>query len=238
MSSVFRTLGFILILIAVIAGLYWFAQRRGVVEYSILFDNGKGVLPHDPVRLEGADIGRVEEVEVTDDRRTRVMVSIERRYRPMVHAKSTAIIEEGGPGGRGRFVEIFNIDAASLPISPGAEVDGADSRVDLQMKLTGGKANQWVEALSKQLDDISARLDELKESEELRQLREEVDELTEQMAQWAAGKYEEFRDQWPAIRERLEQHYEKAREIGDESLSKAIEDMLLLFGAPTPTPER
>jgi hypothetical protein len=237
MRSVIQALGVLILLAAVIGGVYWYAQYRQVLEYSILFDESRGILPGDPVRIEKVDIGSVEEVEVVEDRQTRVTVRIDAQYRSLIRSESTATIEEGGRGAAGRYVRVHNLDSNSPPISPGAEVQGSDSWAELQAREAGRSTREWLDNLTSKLDEIELRLDELAESEEAKKVRAELDELSDRMARWAAGKYEEFQEDWPEIRERLREHYEKAREAGNESLSKAIEDMMDMFGVPTPTPE-
>jgi len=237
MGTFLRGIGALILLAAVIGGIYWYAEYRRVLEYSILFDEGRGILPGDPVRIEKVDIGRVEEVEVEEDRKTRVTVRIDSKYRSLVRSASTATIEEGDREVAGRYVRIHNLDAESPPISPGAEVEGADSWAELQARSAGRSTQEWLDTLTSKLDDIETQLNELAESEEAKRVRAELEELSDSMAQWAAGKYDEFREDWPEIRERLRRQYEKARAAGNESLSKAIEDMMNMFGVPTPTPE-
>jgi ABC-type transporter Mla subunit MlaD len=237
MRTLLQAIGVIILLAAVIGGIYWYAQYRQVLEYSILFDESEGILPGDPVRIEKVDIGSVEDVDVVVDRQTRVTVRIDPRYRSLIRSESTATIEEGGRGGARRYVRIHNLDSNSPPISPGAVVQGSDSWAELQAREAGRSTREWLDNLTSKLDDIEAQLDDLAESEEAKKIRAELDELSDAMAQWAAGKYDQFRDDWPEIRKRLRSHYEKARDAGNESLSKAIEDMMNMFGAPTPTPE-
>jgi ABC-type transporter Mla subunit MlaD len=237
MRTFVQAIGLIILLAAVIAGTYWYAQHRQVLQYSILFDESRGILPGDPVRIEKVDIGSVEEVEVVEDRQTRVTVRIESRYRSLVRSESTATIEKGDREVAGRYVRIHNLDSESPPINPGAEIQGSDSWAELQAREAGRSTREWLDSLTSKLDDIEARLDELAESEEAKKVRAELDELSDSMARWAAGKYEEFQEDWPEIRERLREHYEKARAAGNESLSKAIEDMMNMFGVPAPTPE-
>jgi hypothetical protein len=224
----------LLILLAVGIGLYYLIPRP--IRYDIVFDRAGGVRPGDPVRLGEYEIGRVHRVEILEDGRTKVTVSIDRKFQDKVRSNSTALLDRSTGGERGKTVNVHNLDSSSPPISPGSEVEGTDSVMELQLKLAREKSREWFVALSRQLDEIMDKLSQLRGSEDFQQLHQRASALAESMNEWARDHYVEIQEQYPGAMEHLRRAYDRAREIGDESLSEILKKLMEMFATPTPTP--
>lgn len=231
----FRSFVF-LVLLAV--GVIVYLRFPRPLRYSILFNEEVALRPGAPVRLGEYEIGRVSRVEILPDGRRRVTVSIDRRFQDRVRANSTAVLSDGGDSGDEKTVDVHNLDPASPPISPGAEVEGADSWVDLQFRIARRKAEEWFVELSRELGEIVDRLAELRDSGQVEALRQRASVLAESMGEWARQHSSELEAQYPAIREELGKIYARAKAMGDESLSEIVQRIMELFASPpaTPTP--
>lgn len=229
----------VLVFIAVVAASVYFASPRPL-RYSIVFDSAEGVRPGAPLRLGDHEIGRVDRVEILEDGRARVTVSVDSDYRQQVRSNSTAVVAGSGKPGAERAVDVHNLDASSPPISPGAEVEGTGSWVDLQVKLAREKGKEWFLAVSRQLDDIMQKLSDMGDTEDLQQLRQRAAALAESMGDWAHDHYGELREQYPEVQEQMQRIYQRAKDLGEEGLAQILENIVRLLAsspAPTPTPE-
>lgn len=82
-------------------------------KYQVTYDNIDGLTPSNPVRINGLSVGRVKSIEILQDQRNKLLVTLELRKDIRVTQGSKAILADDGLLG-GKVVQ--------LDINPGAPV--------------------------------------------------------------------------------------------------------------------
>lgn len=121
----------VLILVAIVA-----VARGGALQYTIVFDDAKGLQAGDKVQINGVDVGTVKSVRLVSNERVDVVVKIEPEHAPKVRSDSSAFIGNVSlPNVSGqKVVEILNPQGAPAPqMKRDSEIKGVDSLIDLQM---------------------------------------------------------------------------------------------------------
>ena len=117
-------------LFAVMIGVFMVGKRanlfRKKLPYETRFDSAEGVVPGNPVRLNGVTVGSVLEVILTPDpadRTVRVVYDVDRRAAPRLRKGTRASIKTIGLLGD-KYIDL----AGGTAEEPEVEIGGTDSR--------------------------------------------------------------------------------------------------------------
>ena len=113
---------------ALIALLVIWATRDSAHEYKLVFDNAGQMVKGDLVRVGGTPVGEVTAIELTDDGRAELTVSVAEEYAPL-HAGSTALVRwQGLVGTANRFVDISPAPNFKPELEDGATIQGDQTK--------------------------------------------------------------------------------------------------------------
>jgi len=109
---------------ALLALLAIWVTRDDAHEYKLVFDNAGQMVNGDLVRIGGTPVGEVTGIELTDDARAELTVSVADEYAPL-HAGTTATVRwQGLIGTANRFVDISPAPNFKPELDDGATIQG------------------------------------------------------------------------------------------------------------------
>lgn len=98
--------------------------RDGSHQYKLVFENAGQLVKGDLVRIGGTPVGDVDAIELSDDGRAEITVSVDGDYAPL-HRGSTAVIRwQGLVGTANRFVDISPAPNFRPELADGATIEG------------------------------------------------------------------------------------------------------------------
>lgn len=113
---------------ALIALLVIWATRDDSHEYKLVFDNAGQMVNGDLVRIGGTPVGEVTAIELTDNGKAELTVSVAEEYAPL-HAGTTAIVRwQGLVGTANRFVDISPAPNFKAELDDGATIQGDQTK--------------------------------------------------------------------------------------------------------------
>ena len=113
---------------ALIALLVIWATRDDAHEYKLVFDNAGQMVNGDLVRVGGTPVGEVTAIELTDNGKAELTVTVAEEYAPL-HAGSTATVRwQGLVGTANRFVDISPAPNFKPELDDGATIQGDQTR--------------------------------------------------------------------------------------------------------------
>ena len=218
-------------LLACLASLQGCLPGLGALDFTIVFEDAKGLEPGDAVAYKGMRIGLVRAVELTPGRDVRVRVRIDRDFRETVYREARFVIERARvwhPREGARQVTMKDRGESRTPVQGGDVTQGsAGSFRDLWQSIeeAGGAA---LEAAAALVDDVFDSLEGAANSPEAQRLREDLDRVARETENLSREEWEMFRnerlpaleDQARRLRERLEQDgwADEAREFWQDFL--------------------
>jgi phospholipid/cholesterol/gamma-HCH transport system substrate-binding protein len=111
----------------VVAAVALLVGRGGETEYRVVFDNAGQLVKGDVVRIGGTPAGLVEAVELTDDSRAAVRISVRDDFAPL-HVGTTATIRaQGLVGVASRYVDVSPAPNFRRELNDGGEIGGEDT---------------------------------------------------------------------------------------------------------------
>lgn len=136
----------LIVLIAVVAAaglgiVGWkFMKRHEALEFTLLFDDAKTLHPGQFVIYNGVRIGEVTSVELGDDRKVAVAVSIQPEHRAKVYQEAVFVIERPSftdISGE-RQITMKDTSGAHTTIQQGAMINGSNTLWDEMTKRAKG----------------------------------------------------------------------------------------------------
>ena len=118
---------------AVIALLAIWITRDDTHEYKLVFENAGQMVKGDIVRIGGTAVGEVNAIELTDDGRAELTVSVDEEFAPL-HSGTTATIRwQGLVGTANRYVDISPAPNFKAELADGATIqsDKTESIVEI-----------------------------------------------------------------------------------------------------------
>jgi phospholipid/cholesterol/gamma-HCH transport system substrate-binding protein len=93
-------------LVAALGACGYLLGCRGGTEYRVIFPNAGQLVVGDVVRVGGIPAGSVKGVELTDDNRAEVRISLDDRYAPLHEGTTATIRHQGLIGVANRYVDV------------------------------------------------------------------------------------------------------------------------------------
>jgi phospholipid/cholesterol/gamma-HCH transport system substrate-binding protein len=121
------------VVLAVIALLMLWLTRDDAHEYRLVFENAGQLVNGDLVRIGGSPVGEVNAIELTDDGRAEVTVSVEDEFAPL-HRGSTAVIRaQGLVGTANRYIDISPAPNFKPELADGAVIEGDKTKAIVEL---------------------------------------------------------------------------------------------------------
>ena len=228
------------ILLAILGAIIAFAvwQSRGL-DFTLHFEDAKGIRAGDPVVLSGVPIGQVKKVTLVGEDDVRVAVRVDEEHSEKVLTGSTAVITSMSfPNVSGqKVVEIHNpSDPVAEPLADDAEVEGRNGMFDLKaweieqrIGDLGGKLSEQSKVLAKKIEIMAEELKEIPESPEAQEALRKLEEFSKDLEIKGREKFSELSEQWEDwsqdLAPLLEEWKIRGREKAAEVLEKARQKM-------------
>ncbi|MEX1141591.1 MAG: MlaD family protein [Thermoleophilaceae bacterium] len=114
--------------LAVLALAFVWLGRDDTHEYRLVFENAGQMVTGDLVRVGGTPVGEVTAIELTDDGRAEITVSVHDDFAPL-HRGSTAVIRwQGLVGTANRFVDISPAPNFKPELADGAVIEADETK--------------------------------------------------------------------------------------------------------------
>src|SRR4029078_12673287 len=130
-------------------------------QYPLTVDTAGGLSERNPVRLNGVNVGIVEDIMLPEDVRKQqltVRISIERQYEARIRADSQARIRPIGLLGD-KYVDVSSGSPNAPMIPPGGAIPTAPSTDVDQLLVSGGDVVDNMVRISYALSHILERVD-------------------------------------------------------------------------------
>lgn len=113
---------------ALLALLAIWVTRDDTHEYKLVFDNAGQMVKGDLVRIGGTPVGEVKAIELTDDGRAELTVSVADEFAPL-HSGTTVLVRwQGLVGTANRFVDISPAPNFKPELEDGATIEGDQTK--------------------------------------------------------------------------------------------------------------
>jgi len=135
-----------------------FTSKITLVTY---FDNAEGLRSGQPVDLQGVPVGNVTAVRVVTNRPltpVQVTLRIIRRYAPLVHKDTTAVVRTAGVLGES-FIDLDSKQAKKPPVDDGDELPSFNAPGIEDVVRSSQTTLQNMDVLVKRLDRIVAQVE-------------------------------------------------------------------------------
>ncbi len=155
-AGIFFTVA-VIALLALIVGILSTSRARGF-EYTVVFDDGKGLQKGDHVQLNGVDIGIVREVRLDRTGESiQIDLEIDHEHREKIKHNSTAYIRDATfPNVSGqKVVEVINSAEPSTPLPAKSIVMGKNSLAEVKAWQFKEQVGTWSEQLRGMAEDLS-----------------------------------------------------------------------------------
>ena len=110
--------------LAVLALLLVWLTRDDGHQYKLVFENAGQLVKGDLARVGGTPVGEVKAIELTDDGRAEVTVSVSEEFAPLHRGSSALIRAQGLVGTANRFVDISPAPNFKPELADGAVIQG------------------------------------------------------------------------------------------------------------------
>lgn len=163
---------FLIILVAVIAGAWWFSPRNrtdDALEVTVAFSSDAAADPGAPVLLGTETIGRVESVERSADGTLEAAVHVDASARGNVRTDSVWTVDPQGA------IVVSNPLPTGPPLEDGARVRGGVN-----------PGSEWIARGRSMLDRISTEAASLIQSTDSAAVERQFDKWTAELPQWKA----------------------------------------------------
>ncbi len=133
-----RTIGRVAALGAVVAAvvlvaMVLFDAGRGGYEVTARFANAGQIVKGNPVQSAGTQIGTVEAIDITDDGRAELRLSIDDAHAPLREGTRAAIKQLSLSGIANRYVELSLGPGGRRDIPDGGEIESARTRAAVEL---------------------------------------------------------------------------------------------------------
>ncbi len=204
-----RNLVLIPALIIITGAAFWLSRYTEDTEIFIIFDKISGIGPGSKLVLADTPIGEVKDAEVTEDGKIGVEARIYREYKDKVNSSSVFIIEDTDKSGKSdrKQITVEVLDEKSPPFSQGAKAEGYSSRAQFALR----KQQKVLEDSYRKFENW---LKQLRESEEGKKLKKQMQELMEEARKSAERGIEEFNKEMPRLKKRFNEIIEELKRHG------------------------
>lgn len=110
--------------LAILALLIVWVTRDSGYEYKLVFENAGQLVKGDLARIGGTSVGEVKAIELTDDGRAEITVSVSDEFAPLRRGSTGLIRAQGLVGTANRYVDITPAPSFKPELADGAVIHG------------------------------------------------------------------------------------------------------------------
>jgi hypothetical protein len=202
-----RNLILIPALVIITGAAFWLSNYTGDTEIFIIFDKISGIGPGSKLVLGDTPVGEVKDAEVTGNGEISVEAKIYKEYKDRVNSSSVFIIENPSGESDKKQITVEVLNEKAPPFSQRAMAEGYSSRAQFTLR-----------AQQKALEDSYRKfenwLNQLRESEEGKKLKKQMQELMEEARKSAERGIEEFNKEIPRLKKKFDEIIEELKKQG------------------------
>jgi len=200
----------------------------GGLQFSLTFQDARGLTAGDPVVYRGVEIGEVRSVELADRQGVRVAVLIRRPHRAAVYREARFVIERSRDHGtrpNARQLSVKDRPGERTPIEAGSTFEGDEPGLGDVWQSLRAQGADALESARDLAHTLAGRLEEAADSPEARRLRKDIEAFIDDAGEMAGDQWEAFRrERLPELRRRAEELRDELRREGHEEKAKAFWD--------------
>jgi ABC-type transporter Mla subunit MlaD len=205
--------------------------------FSSVFRDAKLLKAGDPVTQDGIIIGRVTDVQPAADGGVEVKAKIDKKHLALTHTDSLALIGEAGRTDDQRQLELYPMDTASPPIVKGTRLEGAETRMEMQLRQATARIGPALEGLTREMERTVRSVQDYLNSPEAQKLADDTKRFLRDLKESTDTQISDFRAKHPDFEKQLRQQIEAARKQGNEALLRLLKDLeKRLATSPSSTP--
>lgn len=200
--------------------------NEGGMTFQIRFQQIDGLKQEDPVLFEKNQIGKVTRITYTKEGIYLVGVAIAEDFTHAATRDSRFFISRDPQDATRKAVEIINTSAAGEPLEEGATVEGS-TRVAILLDQFLGNMKDAFKDLEKSLDDMTQPLQKIPDSNEVKKLQKELDDLLDTLKQKGASTRKKFEEEiLPELQKKMDELRERLKKFGREQEMDPVEEKL------------
>ena len=204
----------------------FFGCEEDAFRVSVRFDKIEGLVPGNRVVLDQSEIGEVAGVSYEAEGHFLAHLMIKSEFSNAVTEYSRFFIVTDPKDSGKKAVEMMHTQQGGTPLENGSTVAGS-TRSSALLEETSAGLEGGLDDLKKEFDDFFDDLKKVPESEEFRELEEELGRLTEEMKRSGKAAQEKIKKEWlPKLQEELEKLRERLHEFGREEEVEPLETQM------------
>jgi ABC-type transporter Mla subunit MlaD len=199
------------------------------LTFKVRFPEINGLRADDPVVHEQNKIGKVIEITYTKEGDYLVQVVIAKEFIHATTSNSRFFIGRNPQDETKKTVEVVNSIKGGEPLAKGVTVEGS-SRTAAALDQFLGSMKDTLKDLQGTLDEMTEPLRKFPDSDEMKRLREQMNDLMEALKQGGAEAHERFEKEiLPELQKKMDELRERLKKFGREKemdpLEKEMKDL-------------
>jgi hypothetical protein len=195
------------------------------LDFSILFDEVKGLKKGDEVVWNMKEIGTVNHITYLETGKFKVDVKIMKDFETAVTDRTEFCIAFHPSIAGKRVIEMIQIEEGGKPIQKGSIIQGS-TKISALMKKEKTGLDRWMDGLSSRINGLLGDIEELHESKEYQELKKELDQLARDLEKGGKEAADEIEKEiLTRITEEIERFKERLEELGKEKETKELEEI-------------
>ncbi len=194
------------------------------LTFKIRFPEIHGLKADDPVVYEQNNIGKVTEITYTKEGDYLVKVVIAKEFIHATTSNSRFLIGRNPQDETKRAVEVVNAVKGGEPLQEGVTVKGS-SRTAAALDQFLGNMKDTLKDLQGTLDEMTEPLRKFPDSDEMKRLRKQMNDLMEALKQGGADARERFEKEiLPELQKKMDELRERLKKFGREKELDPLEE--------------
>ncbi|MEA2060455.1 MAG: MlaD family protein [Thermodesulfobacteriota bacterium] len=190
------------------------------LHYNIVFQDINGLVKGDAVCFEKNRIGRVDNILYREKGDYKVSIEIEKEFSAAVTEDSKFYIGTSPLDSNKKAVVLILLEKGGAPLESGAEIQGSASSFPADLQ-------PFLDKLESGLDKFFTDLKSIPESEEFKELENQLDMMVDNIKEKGAAAKEKFNTETlPRLKQELETLRKKLEGLGREEELKPLERKL------------
>ncbi|OPX41537.1 MAG: hypothetical protein DRG82_00260 [Deltaproteobacteria bacterium] len=214
-------------MLLVIAGVLFVAgcYEKGL-SFTIRFQEINGLKTEDPVVFEQNQIGKVTGITYTKEGIYLVNVVIAKEFTNATTKDACFYIGTDPQDAARKAIEVVNPSKGGKPLEQGVTVEGSSRSAALLDQFIGGMKDS-LKDLEGTLEGMVEPLRKIPDSDEVKRLQKELDDLMEALKEKGASTRKKFEEEiLPELQKKIDQLRERLKKFGREKEMDPVEEKL------------
>lgn len=214
---------FLFCLVAVLMGTGCYEKE---LTFKIRFQEINGLKTEDPVVFEGNQIGKVIGVTYTKEGTYLVDVVIAKEFTHATTTGSRFFVGMDPQDATRKAVQVVNGSKGGEPIEKGVTVEGS-ARSSVMLDQFLGSMKDTFKDLEGTLEKMTEPLRKIPDSDEIKRLQKELDDLREALKEKGASAKKKFEEEiLPELEKKMDRLRERLKEFGREKEMDPVEEKM------------